>query len=1179
MSSATFEALRKTLNAVRRRRSRLYLLYHGSIVLGAILALALVLSLIGVWLEPPRLVTFLLFAAGVVALGVHFVQRLRRMRSDDREMAVYVEESIPDLEQRLLTSLEFSSEEEAAQRQGVSPQFIRQLWQDAETHMQQQQTRVQRVTSTRRPLMAASGALAVVLVTVGAFLLSETLQQSGGRFLWPFAGEPARVATLPQEVDEPAPEVTLSVEPGDQRVRRGGPLDVIATVRGADPSDVQLQTRGAGQGQQEWESRGMERDAAGSDEVVFRHQIPSLREDMRYYVTIEDGTHRSQQYHVTVYDPPRVEQVDVAYDYPDYTGREDEQENDAGDMVVPEGTEVSLLVRFNKPLRDARMQFDDESGHYEDMPLQIDGDTASVDFTVDRDAAYRINGVDTDDLEIENPQDYYIRSIEDEAPSLSLRTPGGDEDVMPLEEVPLEIDASDDYGLSRFTLHYNAVGEEEQSVDFLEDGQPQSASGSHLLALEQMDVQPGDFVSYYVTLEDNNGLDGPQEVISDIYFLQVVSTDREYREAGGGGGQMGGQGGGGGDDSALVSLQKDVIAATWKLRRQQAGMDPQDFSDDVAVVAESQRDATERARMSIDRLSERIDFANDSYANAVEHLRSAIEQMDQAADELDQERINDALQPEQQALQLALRAEAEINRSNVSMQRNTAGGGGGGQRNESENLRELFEMEMGDNQNRYETPEQAGGRDSRQSEEASRLEELAERQEGLTRAQRNLSRRMEDMDEEQRRRELERLRREQEQLTAELEQLSQQMSNQQQASAGQQQSQAGQSQNQQLQRALQEMQEASQAQTPGQAASRGQRAAERLREQQRTMQQQNNDSAGQLAQNLSQRGQDLAERQRQLRQQLQDMEREQGLGQTRQAVRDNEQVQELMREQQSQRSELAEIERMLRALTARAGDEDEELQTRAQRARRSIQPLREQMDNSSRVLDNGMLSMAEDIEGDISEEMGELTRNLQALGGDEQQQQDNPLARNAQEASELREQIEELERQVREYQQQGEESGTSVAEMRQRLTRSRQLSQQLSQQLGGGEAGDREAASRQSGAGQPGDQREAGGRRIAGGIPEEGEAYAWGNARSIQSEITRQSLEDFLSQPELLSELLQPAMELEEALRAQAEQQEIENRLYTASEEDVPEQYRRLVEQYYRALSENGESTEPASSE
>ena len=157
----------------------------------------------------------------------------------------------------------------------------------------------------------------------------------------------------------------------------------------------------------------------------------------------------------------------------------------------------------------------------------------------------------------------------------------------------------------------------------------------------------------------------------------------------------------------LVTIQKDIIAATWKLKNRQGQVSQEEFNSDAEIIAESQKEATGRARMSIDRLAERLNFSDDTYDSAVENLSLAIDQMNLAASELDLQQVTSALEPEQLALQYILKAEASINRTNISMQQG-GGGGGGGARQEREDLRELFEMEMGQLENRYETPNSAG---------------------------------------------------------------------------------------------------------------------------------------------------------------------------------------------------------------------------------------------------------------------------------------------------------------------------------------------------------------------------------------------------------------------------------------------------------------------------------------
>ena len=1224
MSTPTFDSLRQTLQHLRRRRSNLYLLKVSSLFAIALASLLLASSLLGLWLDPGKtgsIGLFLITSLCGIGLLAGFVVTLRRRHTDDRVLAHYVEDRIPDFEQRLLTSLEFTEEDLRNGRAGVSQQFIQQLWQDAQVHVQQQQHEVETVTPARESWISFASAVAVVAMVVVLFVTSDSLLRSGARLAWPFAiSEPLTVAEF-------FPDIEISVEPGNIDMQRGDSVTIIARVTNATPDAINLRLQ---DDNVNWRDVSMSRDGSGSDSASYSYFIPALDEETTYYIAFnERGEQSSPQYQISLFDLPQIEQIDLAFDYPEYTQIEDITEEDSGDMVVPEGTVVDLTIQFNKAIETALLEFeesyreeDEEAANappaYEDLQLSLDGNIGTARFTVTQDGVYRIQATDFSGLESQAPLDYFIRAIEDTPPELALQRPGRDQEVMPLEEVVLEVDASDDYGLSEFTLNYSVVGSDEVEVDFLTEPNARSISGNELIYLEDLGVEPGDFVSYFLTLADNNTLAGPAEVISDIYFLQIIPTDQEFRRnpAGGGGGGGGG-GGQGGDSSALVSVQKDIIAATWKLRNRQSQVSPEEFSSDAEIIAESQREATSRARRSIDRLAERLNFSDDTYDAAVENLSLAIEQMNTAAGELEQEQVTSALQPEQLALQYILKAEASINRTNVSMQQQGGGGGGGGAQQEREDLRELFEMEMGQLENRYETPNSPGGGGGQNQEEVDKLEELARRQEGLTRAQRNLARREEQMTEEQKRRELERLMRQQEQLSREVAQLAEQMSRRQQSSqpssqsGSQSQSQSqsqssssgsssvGQQQDSAIQRAAQQMQEAAESDSASIAAARSQKALENLRQQQEQLSQQGERSVNQLAQNLNQRGQQLLQQQRQLQEQIAETSREQGLGQTRQSIRNDESLQELIQAQQQQQRDLEEIEDMLRAIIARGSNEDQRLMSQAQEASRELRPIREEMSTSNRVLRNGMVNLAVDIEEEIEGQLEELASSLAALDPSNQGSGSDQIQQAAQDAESLREQIEALEQQALAFNEAGQQASggngaaPSLREMREQLQRSQQLAQSLQEQLqeqarsGGQQPRGQQSGGQQSGGqqqgGQPGQAGGRGGRQqiggargdgqerpgIGGSVTTDGGNLPWGNARSIRQQLTQQGIEDFINQPELFRQLLQPILELEGALRAQAELDNINNKLYATFDEEVPEEYRELVEEYYRVLSES----------
>ena len=1181
MTTPNLDSLRDTLYSLQRRQARLVLARQFGFALVAV-CIVIAASLVVVASVTASPTVILVVAVASLALLVSIVaiawRHRHRAQADQRALALYVEEKFPDLEQRLLTSIEFSQIEGEPLKGGVSPAFVEQLIKDARSHVELQRQEVERVGSPRESFIAMAAGLAACLAL--GLLLQESAQmrQAAQRLAWPFASE-QRADTSPAALP-----IALIVEPGDIELQRGSPLTFTARVENAQPGALTLRLQ---DDRLNWRDYPMVLDAADTGGATFSYYLPAVLKDSVYLVSLAGDEQTSRQYQISLYDLPNVEQIDVALNFPAYTGEEDRIEIDGGDIVAAEGTEVSLTITFNKPLASAELQFADAgstSGEgYVNSSLTIDGLKATARFTVKGDGVYRLSATDLQGLQSDAPLDYYIRAIEDQPPQLTLRRPGADQDVMPLEEVVIEVDASDDYGLSEFVLNYAVVGAGDSVVDFLPAEPVRSAQGSTLLYLEDMEVEPGDFVSYYLTLADNNALDGPSEVVSDIYFLEVIPTDQEFRRSQQQGGGGGGSGQGGGESSALVSVQKDIIAATWKLRNRLRDASNADIEADAEIIAESQREATGRAKMSIDRLSERLSFSDDSYDLAVENLSLAIEQMNLAANDLDSLQVTTALKPEQLALQYVLKAEANINRTDISMNQNSGGGGGGAQQ-EREDLRELFEMEMGQLENRYETPNSASQAGGTNAEEVNKLEELARRQEALTRAQRNLARREQELEEEQRRRELERLRRQQEQLTADVEKLARQLAqnNQgqqsqqpqqsqqsqqrdggspqqgQQSTAGQQTAQqdgtaqAGESTAQSaIERALEQMQQAAQSDSAAIAAAQSQKALESLRDQQRELSQEGESSVSQIARRLSERGQELVRNQQALQEGLEETSRNQGLGQTRREARRDEALEALLDAQRQQQRDIEEIEDMLRAVVTRGDSDDRSLLTQAQAATRDLKPIRDEMATSNRVLRNGMLNLAIDMEQELGDQIDQLAQSLARLDPSQTQDSEGSARQVASDAQQLRQQIESLSEQAEQFNQRSageanETEGTgntpSLAQMREQLENSQALAENLSQQLAQQRGGTTQTL--------------------------RGEANAVGTARSIRQQLTRQNIEDFLAQPELLQALLQPIVELEGALRAQAELESAATQLFSADEEAIPDAYRELVEQYYRTLSE-----------
>src|SRR5205085_3112742 len=155
--------------------------------------------------------------------------------------------------------------------------------------------------------------------------------------------------------------------------------------------------------------------------------------------------------------------------------------------------------------------------------------------------------------------------------------PGRDTQASPIEEVFVEARADDDFGVQDLDLVYSVNGAAEKTIRLF-DGKKRLAqvSAGHTFYLEELDVKPGDFVSYYAKAVDNDGIDGPKPAMSDMYFVRVRPLSKDFKRAPSDA-QQGGGGGGGGQQNqvgALSEQQRQIIAATFNVQRDRKKMSP-----------------------------------------------------------------------------------------------------------------------------------------------------------------------------------------------------------------------------------------------------------------------------------------------------------------------------------------------------------------------------------------------------------------------------------------------------------------------------------------------------------------------------------------------------------------------------------------------------------------------------
>lgn len=673
---------------------------------------------------------------------------------------------------------------------------------------------------------------------VGASLASLTLLVGA---VW-FAPSAARASKVAAAYLFPS-YYSISVLPGDTKVREGQALTIVARMPGIEGLTPVL-TVGKGT-----EARSAPL-TAGETPGEFAITLNNVSVSFPYRVSA--GSTTSREFLVTVVRPIRVSRVDLRFDYPASLGLAPRTEEDGGDIYAPAGTKVEVTITTDKPATQGQLTFADGSA----VPLAGPDRVLTAQLTVEAEGSYRIALEDLDGFKIAGDTEYFIRTVNDSPPDVRILRPAGDKHVSPLEEVTIEAHAEDDYGVGSLELVLKASNGKESVVP-LGKGGGLSLDGSHTLFLEDLNVQPGDFVTYHARARDVPHGRKSAEARSDIYFLEVKPYEEEFvaAESQAAGGMMGQQT----DIDALVAAEKDIIAATWKLDARARKTQDAKSAQDIRAVAQAQSSL----RIKAEELSEQVARATDprrrrgrqpgAVPGREDAMANAVEAMKSAAEQLDRLRTTESLPFEMDALNHLLKVAAEIRRMQVSRQQ--AMGGGGGNR-QTPDLSTLFDQELRkQQQTNYETPSstESKAEAKREDDPLDKIRDLARRQEALNKEQRDLATDRERLSQDEIKRLLEKLSREQNELRQQAEELSRQLQRAQsqqnqpsqnaQGGQGSSSSQSGKSgqggESQKMRDVSEEMRNASsdlRRQDPQQASARGDRALQQLRSLEEQMQ-------------------------------------------------------------------------------------------------------------------------------------------------------------------------------------------------------------------------------------------------------------------------------------------------------------------------------------------------------
>jgi hypothetical protein len=635
------------------------------------------------------------------------------------------------------------------------------------------------------------------------------------------------------------PLYDIAVEPGNRTIRRKSDQAITARLLGFSTRDVTLHAKYGGA--TKWEQASMQPERNGNG---YHFVFAGLSEPVEYYVAA--GARQSKHFKLDVRDLPGVKRVRVTVHYPSRLGLKDVVEDPGGDVRAVEGSQAEIKVLTDRPLEHGALVLDNRSK----IELrQADGNWLSAELRVQKDGSYHVAAFDGNEA-VRISDDYFIEAKKDEPPSLRIARPGRDPHVSPIEEVPVTVEAADDFGVQALDLHYSVNGGAEEVVPLLKRKGAKEAKGETTLYLENFKLVPGDLISFYATARDAS-----KTSRSDIVFAQAEPFDYKFRQLQ----QMGSEGGMGGEESKISERQKEVIAATWN-ELKDGPKERTKAAEDARFLAELEGKLGQQAKALADRMRSReLVGTSSEFEGFSRAMDQASDEMNKAAGELKPDKWSNALPPEQKALQSLLRAEATFRDIQVAFGQRGRGMGNNGA---GRDLERLFDLELDTTKNQYETGESASSASAQQKA----LDEALQRLNMLARRQQELGAQRQQQQAFQQRWEQEQLRREAEQLRQQMEQLARNQSTQA-GTQGQQTDGALREGTNALQRAEDEMRKAVTERDPAaeqQAAAQLQQAQKFLKDMQRSQ-------SGKSVDDLARRAQDLANGQKEIANRLKQM--------------------------------------------------------------------------------------------------------------------------------------------------------------------------------------------------------------------------------------------------------------------------------------------------------------------
>ncbi|MEN0004176.1 MAG: DUF4175 family protein [Bacteroidota bacterium] len=316
-----------------------------------------------------------------------------------------------------------------------------------------------------------------------------------------------RLINNSKEFEKPAP-FSFSLEQEDLSVIQFEDFPISVKVEGTQlPNEVFIEV-------DNYQYR-LNKDAKNK----FSYTFSNVQKETEF--RIFSSSISSESFTLDVLKKPNVLGFEVDLDYPAYTLRKDEKLESIGDLVVPVGTNIdwvfnaqntdAIAIRFAEKEEEPIKRFADELFTYKKRALS--------------NAPYKLF-ISNEQLPNADSISYSITVIPDLYPTIKAEK---FQDSTENKLLFFVGEASDDYGLRRLSFNYQikkASGKQAEPVVLpLGKVENRQAQFEHTFDMNELALEPGDEVSYYFEIYDNDGVNGSKSARTAPMLFAMPTVD------------------------------------------------------------------------------------------------------------------------------------------------------------------------------------------------------------------------------------------------------------------------------------------------------------------------------------------------------------------------------------------------------------------------------------------------------------------------------------------------------------------------------------------------------------------------------------------------------------------------------------------------------------------------------